>query len=353
MIHVLDLDPRQYNDPAYLENHGSFSEVAIQINKSLKKIGYYADPDNAEYVGICDGLNIGFKYKDKKSFVISVWETTSLPIFLAQTAKTTNQTIFGLSNQITRLWNKYGFPNVKTVYGGTDYEFWTPDINVEKFNQFTFLHINSSNVRSGLDLTIQSFALAFTGNKNVKLLIKDTNPQDKNSKLLSKINFYKTKYNVDIEYISERFNVTQIRDLYRKTHVTLNLLRATSFGMPLLDCSSCGNLCVTGDIEPTNELINNNGILIPFDSFVKLSEIVPYLCDEWGLLNCYGNFQHIEEPCIANFNVESYAKILLNIYKNWDKLSKLDIIAPIKTNWSWDNSAKNLVSHLYGKIQNS
>ena len=351
MIHVLDLDPRQYNDPTYLENHGSFSEVAIQINNSLKKIGYYAPPDEAEYVGICDGLNIGFKYKDKKSFVISVWETTSLPVFLAQQAQMSNQIIFRLSNQITKLWNKYGFSNVKTVYGGTDSEFWTPDANVEKFNKFTFLHINSSNVRSGLDITIQSFASAFSGNRNVKLLIKDTNPQDKNSKLLSKIEFYKTKYNVDIEYISERFNVTQIRDLYRKTHVTLNALRATSFGMPLLDCSSCGNLCVTGDIEPTNELINNNnGILVPFDSFVKLSEIIPYLCDEWGLLNCYGNFQHIEEPYIANFNIESYAKILLNIYTNWDRLSKLDIISPIKTNWSWDNSANSLVSYLYGKI---
>jgi hypothetical protein len=351
MIHVLDLDPRQYSDPTYLDNHGSFSEVAIQINNSLKKIGYYAEPDDAEYVGICDGLNIGFKYKDKKSFVISVWETTSLPLFLAQQAKALNQTIFGLSNQITKLWNKYGFSNVKTVYGGTDSEFWCPDPNIEKLDKFTFLHINSSNVRSGLDLTIQSFALAFSGNNNVKLLIKDTNPQDKNSKLLSKINFYKTKYNVDIEYISERFNVKQIRDLYRKTHVTLNVLRATSFGMPLLDCSSCGNLCVTGDIEPTNELINsNNGILVPFDNFTKLSEIIPYLCNEWGLLNCYGNFQHIEEPYIANFNTESYAKILLNIYENWGILSKLDIINPIKTNWSWDNSATSLVTHLYGKI---
>ena len=351
MIHVLDLDPRQYSDPTYLQNHGSFSEVAIQLNKSLKQLGYYSDPDSAEFVGICDGLNIGFKYKNKKSFVISVWETTSLPLFLAQNAKISNQTIFGLSNQITKLWNKYGFSNVKTVYGGTDFEFWVPDVNVEKFNKFTFLHINSSNVRSGLDLTIQSFAMAFSGNKDVKLLIKDTNPQDQNSKLLSKIEFYKLKYNVDIEYISERFNIEQIRNLYRKTHVTLNVLRATSFGMPLLDCSSCGNLCVTGDIEPTNELIKKEyGVLVPSHGYKKLQELIPYLVNEWGLLNCYGPFEHIEEPYIADYDIEEYSKILLNIYKDYNILKSLDIRTPIINNWSWNKSAESLITNLYGKV---
>jgi hypothetical protein len=351
MIHVLDLDPRQYNDPTYPQNHGSFSEVAIQINKSLKKFGYYATPDEAEYVGICDGLNIGFKYKNKKSFVISVWETTSLPKFLIYTAQQSNQLIFGLSNQITKLWKKYGFENTQTVYGGTDINFWTPDPKIKKNNKFTFLHVNSSNVRSGLDLSIQSFSQAFNSNNEVQLIIKDTNPQDRNSKLLEKINYYKNKFKVNIEYISERLPSTEIKKYYNQSHVTLNLLRATSFGMPLLDCSSCGNLCVTGDIEPTNELIKKEyGVMVPSIEYKKLKNLIPYLVNEWGLLNCYGPFEHAEEPYIADYNIEEYSKILLNIYKKWDIFKTIDTQSPIINNWSWDHSALSLIKNIYGKI---
>lgn len=346
-IHCLDQDPRQITDPEnYLENHGSMSEVCIQLNEALKKINCYADPDDADFVGTCEGLGVNFKYKNKPSFIIHVWENNSLPVFVFEGAR--NQRIFGLSNQITENWHKYGRTDVTTVYGGCNTNYWYPDH--EKFKIFTFLHINSSNVRSGLDLSLQAFHLAFAGNPNVRMLVKDTNPQKKDSILLKRIKELKMNGS-NIEYVSERWPSSLLRQLYSQSHVTLNLLRSTSFGMPLLDCSACGSLCVTGDIAPTNELVSKkSGVLIPAKEQVSLRTIVPYLENEWGLLNCFGNFRHIEDPFIADFDIEEYAKKMLDIYENYDKVDKYHSIDRkvnyIKSNWSWKSSAVQLVKAL-------
>lgn len=346
-IHFYDDDTRQVTDKDnYALNHGSFGEVSINMNKALKKLGYYADPDDAEYVGMCASLGSNFKYKDKKSFIVHVWEATSLPIFVWQNAQA--QRIFGLSNQITKLWHKYGRTDVSTVYGGCDTEFWSQTIP-KNDKKFQFFHVNSTNIRSGLDLTIQAFSLAFSNNPNVKLLVKDTNPQDGNSQLSRQIKEHARYFNVDIEYHTQRESMLWIRDRYSESHVTLNLLRATSFGMPLLECGACNSLCVTGDIEPTNELIRpDHGVLLKPTGMVELNKVIEPLEKSWGLLNCYGKFPHIEEPLIANFDIHEYASLLRNIYSNWDLYGKIDTRTAIVNNWSWSSSAKVLKEQLYG-----
>ena len=119
MIHLLDTDPRQFSEPDdYKYNHGSLSSVMININQELKKLNRYSEPDLAEWVGVCDGLNVGFKYKNKRSFVITCWEmANTLPMYLINSAKRSNQKLIGMSNQITNLWKKYGFDCVVSLMG--------------------------------------------------------------------------------------------------------------------------------------------------------------------------------------------------------------------------------------------
>jgi hypothetical protein len=120
--------------------------------------------------------------------------------------------------------------------------------------------------------------------------------------------------------------------------------------MPLLECGACQSLCVTGDIAPTNELIRPEyGILIKPTGMIPVKNLVEPLEHGWGLNNCYGNFPHIEEPCIADFNVHEYAAILKDLYKNWQKYSIIDTRTPIVNNWSWDKSALILKEQLYGE----
>lgn len=347
-IHVFDDDERQITDAQnYAMNHGSFAEVSININRALQRINQYGNADEAEWVGMCASLNSGFRYKNKRNFIIHVWEATSLPVFVWQMGKQ-QERIFGLSNQITKLWLRYGFLHTTTIYGGCDTEFWH-QTQPKNNQQFQLCHVNSTNIRCGIDLTVQAFARAFAGNKDACLIIKDTNQQSDNSALLRQLQYHREYYNVDIRYHSQREPMTWVRDLYSSSHVTLNVLRATSFGMPLLECGACNSLCVTGDIEPTNELIRPSyGILLPPKSMVKLFEIIPKLQEEWGLLNCYGHFPHIEEPYIADYDIDVYVGLLQDLYKNWSHYSTIDTRTPITQYWSWDASAKKLVNQLYG-----
>ncbi len=342
-IHILETDPRFYSDPTFPENHGSFSVICYGINNALKEIGCYSEIDNADWVGLPTSLETAFKYKNKRSFVITVWETiNALTNLHLNNYIQSNQTIFGMSDQITNLYkNKYGIP-ARTLYCGCNTDFYKPTL--PKFKQFTFVHVNSSNSRSGLELTLQAFAQAFQ-NKDVKLIVKDT--FENTNILQTRINELNSKYNCQIEYISKRWTKSQIRDLYSQSHVCLNLLRMTSFGFPLLESSACGCLCLTGNAMPTNEIIKENyGILIKPSKEVRISEKLNELVNYWGLSNCYGGFTYQEEPMFYDFDLDEYTNKLLDIYNNWDKYSKIDTRTPIVGNWRWSKTAENLVKYL-------
>jgi hypothetical protein len=126
----------------------------------------------------------------------------------------------------SKIWRKYGF-STETIYGGCDTDYWYQTKEKNK-NQFVFCHVNHSTVRSALELTLQAFVKVFKNNNDVKLIIKDSTENET-------LNNYIKSFNCkNIEYIVEFWDSDQLRDLYSESHVTLNVLRSTSFGMPLL-----------------------------------------------------------------------------------------------------------------------
>lgn len=343
MIHLYEDDPRFYNDPTFKDNHGSFSVINYGLNNALKNLGYYSELSNAKFVGFSTSLNFQPQApEDKIPFFITVWETINkLTEYHLRTLKGQNKILFGMSDQITNLYKKEGI-FCETLHCGCDTEFWKPTI--DKQSKFTFVHVNSSNVRSGLDITLKAFYMAFQNNKDVQLIIKDTNP---NTSILQQRIAELNAKGLNIIYISERSTKQSIRDLYSSSHVGLNVLRMTSWGFPLHEMSACGCLCITGDVEPTNVLLKKEyGILLKSGKEVFIHEKLEELVNYWGLLNCYGNFDYSEWPQFYDFNVEEYAEILKNIYNNWDDYKKIDTITPIRDNWKWEYSAKNLIKLL-------
>lgn len=342
MIHLFEEDPRYSSDPTFKDNHGSFSVINYGVNDALKELDLYSEQDLAKYIGFASSLNFHQQYKDKQSFYITVWETINkLTDFHIQMLKDKNKIIFGMSDQITNLYLKEGI-ECKTLHCGCDTNFWKQ--TMPKNDIFTFIHINSSNVRSGLDLTLQAFHLAFQNNKNVKLIIKDTNTNV--DVLKARIQELKDKGS-NIEYITNRSTKQEVRDLYSRSHVGLNLLRMTSWGFPLHEMSACNCLCVTGDFAPTNVLINNDyGILLKPSQEINIGEKLNELINYWGLLNCYGGFGYSEEPRFYDFNIEEYASLLVNIYQNWNFYVKIDTRTPIINKWKWRYTAEKLVKYL-------
>lgn len=344
MIHLLDTDPRQFSEPEnYKYSHGSLSSVMININNELKKIDKYAEPDLAEWVGICDGLNVGFKYKDKKSFVITCWEmANTLPTYLINSAKNSNQKLIGMSDQITNIWKKYGF-KCETVRLGTNTNFWYQSEEKNK-NQFIFILPLATFVRSGIDLTLRAFEIAFNGNKNVLLRIKDTGSNDI---YLNKINEYK-KRGLNIEYHSNRWSMQDLRNFYSSAHVCLSLQRGASFGLIITESMACNTLNITGNIEPFNEFLNENvSLLVKPKGLIPIKNIADHLVKDWGFHNSYGPFNCPEEPMFYDFDVTEYASVMKKAYDNWDFFSKIHYRKYIIDNYTWDKTTTNLINKLY------
>lgn len=344
MIHLLDDDPRQFSEPEnYKYNHGSLSSVMININEELKKLNYYSEPDEAEWVGVHSPLDISFKYKNKKSFLISCWETANtLPYYHLQMAKQSNQKLLGVSNQITNLWKKYNF-QCTTLYNGANTEFWHPTKEKDK-NKFVFVLPLAIFVRSGIDLALEAFLLAFKNNKDVVLKLKDTGTS---LKYLSKIEEYK-KLGLNIEHYTGRWSMQELRDFYSSAHVCLTLQRAASFGLVISESMSCNTLNLTGNIEPFNEIVNKEiSVMVDPAGRVSIPQSTNYLVQEWGFINTYPNFDHPEEPLFYHFDANQYAEKMLECYNQWsDKYSKLNYREHIKQNFTWEKTAKNLINIL-------
>ena len=226
-------------------------------------------------------------------------------------------------------------------YGGCDTDFWYQTKNKNK-NQFTFCHVNHATSRSGLDIIIPAFVLKFKNNPDVKLIIKDSGGD--NNKLK---NFLNSLQCSNIEYINDFWTTTQIRDLYSEAHVCINLLRSTSFGLPLLESSACNTLCICGDVSPTNELVDSTfAKLIPPSGEIDIYPYVEQISDSIGLKNYYGRFEYPEIPRFWNFDTETVAEHLLDVYNNWRFYESIDKVNPIKNRWKWEFSANKLIKIL-------
>lgn len=344
-IHLLDTDPRQYTDPTYLSNMGSFSIVAHGFNSALKQIGAYAEADEADFVGICDGLNLGFKYKNKKSFIINVWDCINvLPNELIQTkVNNPNLILLGLSNQITNLWQKSGFKCL-TAMPGCDTKFWHQ--TEPKNQEFTFFFNSFANIRSGLELAVEAFQLSFPLNyssQKVKLFITNTS----SSPILQKYLDSKKQY-CNLSYqLGKRISFNEMRTLYSQSHVSLNVMRHSSWGLNIHEAMACGCLPIIGNFCPSNEIVDNNhSIFLSPDRTMTIQHVAFYL-KAYGLHNAYGNnFTYKEEPLIYGYSVAEYAQKMKDAYYNWNQYKEIDYRQFVVENWSWEKAALNLINQL-------
>ena len=327
-------------DQSYPTNMGSFGVVAHNFNKALKAIGHYSDADNADWVGICDGLAIGSQYKNKHTFILHVWDCiNSLPNVLVNNQRISNQKIVGLSNQISKLWNKYNVP-CETVMPGCDTEFWRQ--TQEKNKEFTFIFNSFGNVRSGLDLAICAFEKAFSNKKHVKLIIKNTGSSEKLKNIITKL-----KEKCNIEFIDERITFSELRDLYSKSHCSLNVMRHSSWGLNIHEAAACGCIPIVGNFCPSNEIVNSEyALFLEPTGEIDIKQKSKELVDRFGLHNAYGNFEYNEAPRFYDYSVEQYSSLLSHVSQMTETYKLIETRKPIVDNWSWEKSAKRLIEVL-------
>ncbi len=346
MIHLQIDDENEeyslYESPLFNKATDSFQILSREFNRALKKINQYSSLSDAKYVGYATPFPFGATPKKAIPFYITVWETINkLSEVHIQHTKNQNNILIGMSDQISNLYLKEGI-RCETLHVGCDTDFWRP--TQEKHKKFTFLFSGDTSIRSGLDLSVEAFHLAFQSNQNVQLVIKIT--KNNQNALLTKINEYKLKGS-NIHTLCGFFNRGEMRDLYSSCHVGLNVLRMASWGLPLHEMSACGCLVITGDAAPTNVVIEKDyGILLKPKKEIPIHPKAYELKSSWGLINYCEGIPYSEPPMFYDFNVEEYAELLKNIYTNWSSYQKIDTRSPIVKRWKWANAAENLVKIL-------
>lgn len=343
-IHLLDTDSRRFSDPDYYTNMGSFSIVANGFNKGLKEINCYAEPDDADFVGICDGLNFDFRYKNKKRFLINVWDcinTIPQELFYAR-CRNNDLILLGLSNQVTKLWKKHG-SECKTVMPGCDTDFWKPTL--PKNGPFTFLFNSFANIRSGLEIALEAYSLWAKDRTDVQLFIQNTSD---NPRLRAVLEEYKQAgYNVKYS-LGNRISFEDMRDLYSQSHVSLNVMHHSSWGLNIHEAMACGCLPIVGDFSPSNEMVDSSNCLkITPSCEVEIDKYNKSFGSLYGLHNAYGNFTYGEPPRFYDYSRYDYANMMIEVVSKWKSgYSDIDTRTYVKDNWSWAKAAQNLVEAL-------
>lgn len=342
-IHFLERDSRK-NDADFRQTCGSFSVIQHTLEKGLRELGVYTDNiDEADHVGIADSLATDFNFTSyttgpKKCFGIYFVDTiNTIPeIALYRLSRNPNLKLFSINKHTAELYKKYGFDC--TVIGpGIDNHYWAPEGT--KFAKFTFVHSGFSNIRSGLDQLIQAYDLAFHGNDDVNLIIKDTST---NPKLKEKIASFNNK---NIYHWTGRWTFDQLRDLYRSSHVLCSVFRHSGHGLGIGEAACVNTLPLVGNFAPSNEIMNGSfGALLSPEKEVPIMKIKGDLINKWGLTDTFNGLTFPEEPMVYSYNIEEYVHILRLIYENY---YKYEVIREncLKT-WDYLSSTKNLLKGL-------
>jgi glycosyltransferase involved in cell wall biosynthesis len=332
------------NDPDFQETCGSFSVIQNTLAKGLREIGCYTDnPNEADYVGIADSLALNFTWSGKKTFLVAFWDHINTLSLLHYNLYQQNKNIkvVTITQQNTELYQKFNIPSI-ALGNIVDTDYWYP--TKPKNDIFTFGHFGFSNYRSGLDILLTAFDKAFRGNKNIKLLLKNTGSSEKlNSNIAELI-----RLGNNIEYIDKRMTFSEIRDLYSRCHINCNVLRHSGYGLPLLEGSLCNSLCLAGNFAPSNEMVNDTfAKLINPDGEVEVNSIINQLVYQSGLTNTFGSLPYMEEPKFYSYNLDHYVSVLADLYENWQsKYSKIDTSSYIKENYKPCFAAQKLVEYL-------
>lgn len=353
-IHFYDDDPRLLQEglEKYSQNCGSFAQISNGINKELKKLDLYSEADKADIVGFASGLKLDFGFHHKRRFCIGVWETNEIPMYLLNTRANLERTsdgenykqiyqYFGLSKQVANIWEGYGF-RTPIVDIGCDTDFWCPQ-DIKKNDKFTILSTTSCNFRSGIQHTIQVFINLWNKDKDIKLIIKNTD--ERAAKLPYFVKRLRDK-GMDIEYICQRQTLVEIRELMAKSHVLVYNPINTSAGLPILEASAMELPVIVGDYCPTN--------CYPSCETIKcyplpISDIKEVVVDYWGLPFTFPQGWINESKAMMNWldGKDFYEKLLkikynYDIYINRAKECRQEVTEK----WTWANSTQQLLRNL-------
>lgn len=320
---------------------GSFRILADGFNSGLAKIGALGTKEDCDIFLLCTSCDTHLRHPRAKTGMILAWETTSPAANVAQNLRGTIP--IAISNQVADTYRTVGI-NMPVVNPGINADFWKP--TKEKFDKTTFICNSSSNTRGGHFLLIPGFGKAFSGRKNIRLIVKDR----PNGKLEGLIERTKLMFDVEIIYDKRDLNDEELRDLYSQSHFQI---------YPTLGGSFCFTIGESLACETPNVATNGSGLTdFMKEDFGHMIDCKPMvfnegfvrMCEELGISNSLPLGGYTSEPHLW---LPSY-KHLVELLKKAEEDVKSGAAAEkgkkarefLKNNFSWEIAARNLIKVL-------
>ena len=233
---------------------GSFGVVSRNIIRELQKRrtaipwvgGVFAQLDGPD-------LPPGWRF-----LLFFVWELTAIHRGRFQRLQNIHR-IVGISRHVVHILERYG---IEAVPGqlGVDVEQYRPLPHLKPAKPFTFGSVIAANSRSGLDVLLEGFKLAFGSSKDVLLRIKlYSRPEPK-------LVDYIHSYGIHVEVLDHFWDWTeeQMCEFYNSLNCFVYPTRTTAWGMPLSEACACEVPCIVTDYSAPPEFIDPEiGWLIP------------------------------------------------------------------------------------------
>ncbi len=198
-----------------------------------------------------------YHYLPPRSFSIGflVYEFTSLPSLWVERIDRYLDRVVVPSEFCRKVFTDSGVSSekIKVLRHGFNPAYYYPARRKKNAGrEFTFLCVANPHKREGIDLLADSFARAFPGRENVRLVLKLSYLPGKNAKSFEDGSLGRLagtwsgrRGNPRIQIIDGVLNEKEMGDLYRSAHCYVSLSRAEGFGMCLLEALACGVPVIT------------------------------------------------------------------------------------------------------------
>ena len=208
----------------------SSSVIIRNLNEAAKRTGLYdKNGKTVVYSTIADSTG------HNADLLVCVYET-SLPFPVLQLAN--GRQLAGVSlHNLFFLNDSYPSSLCSFFRLGVDSDEFNPVKRIDD-GIFRFLHFSESNARSGIEIVIAAFCEEFGGNEKVELYLKDRGATD----IFKCFVLEKAKaFNARIVHDTENTqSIQQVKDIYAKADVQVNVSRSSTFNLPTLEGMAMG-----------------------------------------------------------------------------------------------------------------
>ena len=169
----------------------------------------------------------------------------------------------------------------------------------------------------GIETLFNAFKKVNRVDKNIHLLIAG-NIDASNPSAISK-NYINSQINEN-KHISWLGNVTNIKELWKKSHIAILPSRREGLPKSLLEAAASGKAIIATDVPGCREIaINNfNAITVPLDNSDELAKAIKYLANNNEVRKQYGlkSRELVEKDMSEEIIINKTISIYENLYKS-------------------------------------